>query len=356
MAVRTYLNAEASDGSLPLMSKRFPTHGAENRIAAVLICEKEGFDDLLSAERIPERYDLALMSTKGISARAARDLARGIGVPCFTLHDFDKNGFVMAAGFKDIATDIGIRIADIEEWSLEPELQFHQNPAKARWNLLDNGATDEEARFIADGQRVELNMLTGRDFIAFVEAKLDDHGVEKVIPDNATLEKAWTRAHLAHRVNTLIDLVQSDEASGSNDDAGRSVLTSRRGFRRCRLTSRSASSRSSTPTTPSPGMRCSGTSSVPTSRWTMAPDLQHSARNLPPHARIAAQRILDSAGRRLLAEQLNPDAISTTSGATITRSTTERISPRRPAACAPGARSRPGSRARLVRRNERKQL
>ena len=41
----------------------------------MLICEKEGFDELLEAEQIPDRFDLALMSTKGISANAARDLA-----------------------------------------------------------------------------------------------------------------------------------------------------------------------------------------------------------------------------------------------------------------------------------------
>ena len=64
-----------------ISSTRFPTAGAENRFGAVLICEKEGFDELLQAEGVPDRYDLALMSTKGISARAARSLARSLGVP-----------------------------------------------------------------------------------------------------------------------------------------------------------------------------------------------------------------------------------------------------------------------------------
>ena len=75
MSVRNYLHAGAPAAKIPLVSWRFPTHGAKNRIAAVLICEKEGFDDLLMAERLNERYHLALMSTKGISALAARHLA-----------------------------------------------------------------------------------------------------------------------------------------------------------------------------------------------------------------------------------------------------------------------------------------
>lgn len=38
-------------------------------------------------------------------------------------------------------------------------------------------------------------MFTGRDFIRFVEGKLEEHGVEKVIPDDKTLAIAWKRAH-----------------------------------------------------------------------------------------------------------------------------------------------------------------
>jgi hypothetical protein len=137
MNVRTYLQAERPSSKLAPIAARFPTRGARNRIAAILICEKEGFDELLCAERVPERFDLALMSTKGISAIAARDLARDLDVPCFTLHDMDKNGFVMAAGFP-FATDIGIRMEDVEDWNLAPEDQHHRNPDKTRWNLLHN--------------------------------------------------------------------------------------------------------------------------------------------------------------------------------------------------------------------------
>ena len=204
MNVRSYLRApqpSPEPGELPC---RFPTHGARNRIAAVLICEKEGFDELLEAEQIPDRYDLALCSTKGISAFAARDLARGLHIPCFTLHDLDKNGFVMAAGFP-FATDIGVRIEDADEWDLEPEEQPHKNPSQTAENLRANGATQEEIQFVAfQGQRVELNMFTGPQFIQFVEQKLQEHGVRKVVPARETLEAAWDRAIRVSRINALI--------------------------------------------------------------------------------------------------------------------------------------------------------
>jgi DNA topoisomerase VI subunit B len=204
MNVRTYVRAPQPSPEPGEIPRRFPTHGARNRIAAVLICEKEGFDELLEAEQIPERYDLALMSTKGISALAARDLAESTGVPCFTLHDLDKNGFVMRAGFP-FATDLGIRFDDVTEWALAPEGQAHKNPARTAENLRTNGATQQEIDFIAfQGQRVELNMLTGRQFIEFVEQKMQQHGVRKVVPDGETLQAAWNRAIRVSRINMVI--------------------------------------------------------------------------------------------------------------------------------------------------------
>src|SRR5262249_41364574 len=107
MGVREYLQQPTPDGHIESIETRYPTAGGDNRMAGALIWEKEGFDALLEAEDLPARFALALMSTKGISALAARDLARSLDVPCFTLHDMDKNGFVMAGGFQSFATDIG---------------------------------------------------------------------------------------------------------------------------------------------------------------------------------------------------------------------------------------------------------
>jgi hypothetical protein len=44
-----------------------------------------------------------------------------------------------------------------------------------------------------------------------VVSKLEEHGVEKVVPDDATLEKAWRRAHHARRVNRLIENVEDGD-------------------------------------------------------------------------------------------------------------------------------------------------
>ena len=209
MNVRQFLSAKQPASRLGHLESPFPTFGPANRYGAVLICEKEGFDELLEAEHIPALYDLALMSTKGISAFAARDLTEALGIQAFTLHDFDKNGFVQAAPFRSFATDLGIRLDDIDEWDLQVEEQKHENPRKTKRNLLSNGATADEADFIANGERAELNMFVARDFISYVTGKLDEYGVEKVIPDDVTLAEAWKHAHHVRRVNGAIDSLHS---------------------------------------------------------------------------------------------------------------------------------------------------
>jgi hypothetical protein len=55
-------------------SERFSTTGPTNRYSNILFIEKEGFAPLLRAARIAERFDIAIMSTKGMSVTAARML------------------------------------------------------------------------------------------------------------------------------------------------------------------------------------------------------------------------------------------------------------------------------------------
>ena len=73
------------------------TMGPSGRYGAVLFLEKEGFTQILEAAKIAERYDIAIMSTKGMSVTAARILVEELcgrrKLPLFVLHDFDLAGF-----------------------------------------------------------------------------------------------------------------------------------------------------------------------------------------------------------------------------------------------------------------------
>jgi len=118
----------------------------------------------------------------------------------------------MAAGFP-FATDIGLRLTDIEARGLASEEQTHSNVWATQQNLRQNGATTAEADYIAHGQRVELNELTGPQFIEFVETKLATNGVKKVIPDADTLATAWRRVRLVHQINDLIAALEAENAA-----------------------------------------------------------------------------------------------------------------------------------------------
>jgi hypothetical protein len=76
--------------------------------------------------------------------------------------------------------------------SLESEHQFHPKGNKAALidNLRENGATEAEITFmfgdfdaLRSTRRVELNAMTSPQFIAFVERKLRENGVAKIVPE-----------------------------------------------------------------------------------------------------------------------------------------------------------------------------
>jgi hypothetical protein len=184
----------------------------------MLYIEKEGFDPLLEQALISERHDLAIMSCKGMSVTAARELVdrtcAKYGITLLIMHDFDVSGFSIAktlpssnrrykleteGEFKVI--DIGLRLADVEELGLAPEpVDLGKNKGNRRQNLIDNGATEAEIAFLLDtdnpdgdrtGKRVELNAMTSRQFIDLIERKLAEHGIGKVIPDEDRIAEAY---------------------------------------------------------------------------------------------------------------------------------------------------------------------
>jgi predicted transcriptional regulator len=53
-------------------------------------------------------------------------------------------------------------------------------------------------------KHVELNAMTSPQFIAWLERKFAEHGVEKVIPDDKTLAEAWQRARRIAALNRSI--------------------------------------------------------------------------------------------------------------------------------------------------------
>jgi hypothetical protein len=188
-----------------------PTHGPRNRFGAILFIEKEGFMPLFEVVKLGERYDIAIMSTKGMSVTASRLLVDQLccqeGVPLLVLHDFDKSGFsILGTLQRDTrryefqnqvkVVDLGLRLVDVEMYGLQSEeVCYKSDPTQ---NLRKNEATEEEIAFLYEGdlrgRRVELNAFTSDQLVEWIESKLKLYGIKKVIPDDETLEKAYRRS------------------------------------------------------------------------------------------------------------------------------------------------------------------
>ncbi|MGD9894961.1 MAG: ATP-binding protein [Dehalococcoidia bacterium] len=187
--------------------------GPQHRYNSALFVEKEGFSPLLERMQIAERFDLAIMSTKGVSVIAARELIDHLsqrGVTILVVRDFDKSGFTIARTIAESARryqftatpkviDLGLRLTDVQAMGLISEPVEYHGAADPRFELRRCGATAAEREFLVRhlphggwiGERVELNAMASDQFIAWLEEKLIDHGVRKVVPDAVTLAEAY---------------------------------------------------------------------------------------------------------------------------------------------------------------------
>jgi hypothetical protein len=211
------------------------THGPGSCFGAVLFIEKEGFLPLFSKARLAERYDLAIMSTKGMSSTAARSLIDNLcrkQVPLLALHDFDKAGLSIAGTLKRSTRrfsfehnasiiDLGLRLADVRDLGLETSAEdaFDRGGDFAkRRNLQLNGATDDEVEFLLN-QRVELNALTSDQLVGFIERKLAEHGIRKVIPQADLLGEAYRLFVNSARLEKIVEEAIEDIEDQDDLDA-----------------------------------------------------------------------------------------------------------------------------------------
>jgi hypothetical protein len=206
LAVRAYLEKLGAPEFIGPQIKPagIATSGPHGCFSAVMFVEKEGFDPLWESVDLAERYDLAIMSTKGMSVTASRKLADTMcgqyNIPLLVLHDFDKSGFSIIGTLREptrrytftneiTVIDMGLRLADIGGLQAEDGYDRGDEDAR-RINLHKNGATSEEIEFLLH-RRVELNAMTSRQLVDFVERKLAEHGIDKVVPTKGELERAY---------------------------------------------------------------------------------------------------------------------------------------------------------------------
>ena len=192
----------------------------------LLYIEKEGAQEALKQDHWLERHDCAVMSSKGFSTRAARDLidklvAHGEPVEVFCAHDADASGTMIYQTLQEETRARGARKIRIINIGLEP------------WEAVEMGLeveTIEEkdrrkpvAEYIADHvgdwkewlqtRRIELNAMTTPQLIEWLDQKMEAFGAGKLIPPAEVLEeylaqraKKKVRAEITERILREEDL------------------------------------------------------------------------------------------------------------------------------------------------------
>jgi hypothetical protein len=214
----------------------YPTHGPLNRYEFALFIEKEGFTPLLERAQIAERYDLAIFSSKGMSTTATRMLVESLsreGVAILVAHDFDLAGLTICHTLchdtrrysfenEPDVIDIGLRLDDVNHMTLqsEPVNISQEKDPRDKFHVDGYDVTEAELNFLVrrhssrklwQGERVELNAMPAPQFIEWLERKLQEHGVQKIMPDEETLNTAYRRAQRIAKIQTVINQVKQVE-------------------------------------------------------------------------------------------------------------------------------------------------
>lgn len=162
------------------------------------------------------------------------DELSAVGVTILIVHDFDIAGLSIAHWLwhdneryrfkhRPRVIDLGLRLDDVNKMGLQSEEHIHRqrkDPTDKFLDWYDDEVTEEEADFLRGayspykrwvGKRVELNAMTSRQFINWLEKKFKQVGVKKVVPDKKTLAVAWQRAVAIAKAREIIEEVKEEQ-------------------------------------------------------------------------------------------------------------------------------------------------
>ncbi len=180
----------------------------------LLYIEKEGAQEALKQNRWLERHDCAVMSSKGFSTRAARDLIDKLvehdePVEVFCVTDADASGGMIYQTLQEETKARGARKIKIVKLGLEPweavamrlEVETVEETKRVK-------PIADYVRERADGpywerwlqtHRIELNAMTTPQLIEWLDQKMAEFGCGKLIPPLDVLEH-----DLAERIESKV--------------------------------------------------------------------------------------------------------------------------------------------------------
>jgi hypothetical protein len=173
----------------------------------IVYIEKEGAAEALKAVRWGERHDCAVLSSKGFSTRAARDLIDKLAehdepVEVFCVHDADASGTLIYQTLQEATKARDARKVEIVNLGLEPlealamglevegvEAGERRKPVAEYVREWEDDPPPDDAGSWEEWlqtHRVELNAMTTPQFIEWLDGKMEAYG--KLIPPPDVLE------------------------------------------------------------------------------------------------------------------------------------------------------------------------
>ena len=178
----------------------------------LLYIEKEGAQEALKQNRWSERHDCAVMSSKGFSTRAARDLIDKLAehnepVEVFCAHDADAYGTMIHQTLQEATKARGTRKIKIINLGLEPweaiamGLEVETLERKERVKPVADYIYSHDGDWAdwLQTNRIELNAMTTPQFIEWLDRKMAEFGSGKLIPPTDVLEQ-----DLAERIESKV--------------------------------------------------------------------------------------------------------------------------------------------------------
>jgi hypothetical protein len=169
----------------------------------IIYSEKEGFFTILKDAKFPERYDCALLTSKGYASRAVKDLFDLLGetdeeIQFFCIHDSDGAGTKIYETLQEATLTRRARKIKVINLGLEPweasqmglEVESFKNkgskPVASYIQAYDDKYATRWRKWLQTN-RTELNAMTTPQFLEWLESKMEQYGIGKVIPDVDTL-------------------------------------------------------------------------------------------------------------------------------------------------------------------------
>jgi len=194
----------------------------------VLYIEKEGFFQGLQDVKWPERHDCALITAKGYSSRAARDLLDLLGdcgeeLIFFCVHDADASGTMIyqtlqeetkaRPGRKFEIINLGLESWEGVAMGMEPENLEYSKKHKAVGDYVL--AHDPKYEKWLQDKRIELNEMSTPQFLQWLDDKMEQYSQGKLIaPNDIMTQELHNQAYEILKQTLIDEILQENDLEG----------------------------------------------------------------------------------------------------------------------------------------------